>query len=178
MSDSSCLPQAYMNKPGAGEKTQGTGTSMFSKDGAVGKMFNGKPACVFSTVAASCRRHFSGIFIDWFLSQLTASLAVLLNRLADPSTRKVPLGRTSTQTARLGVWFKKIWLKRSHDQFCGYGNGIIVREPDQPLHWLLSKSIESSAVSSNKTTKNMRCRQNLENPNVRVEIPTFGFPVP
>ncbi|CAF9928823.1 MAG: hypothetical protein HETSPECPRED_006942 [Heterodermia speciosa] len=26
--------------PGAGEKTQGTGTSIFSKDGAVGKMFN------------------------------------------------------------------------------------------------------------------------------------------
>ncbi|KAL8757142.1 MAG: hypothetical protein Q9184_004289 [Pyrenodesmia sp. 2 TL-2023] len=26
--------------PAAGEKTQGTGTSMFSKDGAVGKMFN------------------------------------------------------------------------------------------------------------------------------------------
>ncbi|KAL8801802.1 MAG: hypothetical protein Q9182_004209 [Xanthomendoza sp. 2 TL-2023] len=26
--------------PSAGDKTQGTGTSMFSKDGAVGKMFN------------------------------------------------------------------------------------------------------------------------------------------
>ncbi|KAL8972696.1 MAG: hypothetical protein Q9197_002656 [Variospora fuerteventurae] len=26
--------------PAAGDKTQGTGTSMFSKDGAVGKMFN------------------------------------------------------------------------------------------------------------------------------------------
>ncbi|MCJ1233602.1 hypothetical protein MMC14_001560 [Varicellaria rhodocarpa] len=28
--------------PAAGEKTQGTGTSMFSKDGAVGSMFNGE----------------------------------------------------------------------------------------------------------------------------------------
>ncbi|KAI4111024.1 MAG: hypothetical protein LQ345_006890 [Seirophora villosa] len=27
-------------QPAAGDKTQGTGTSMFSKDGAVGKMFN------------------------------------------------------------------------------------------------------------------------------------------
>ena len=28
-------------QPAAGEKTTGTGTSMFSKDGAVGSMFNG-----------------------------------------------------------------------------------------------------------------------------------------
>lgn len=32
-----------IEKPGAGDKTQGTGTSIFSKDGAVGKMFNGGP---------------------------------------------------------------------------------------------------------------------------------------
>ena len=60
-SDSICLPQAYMKKPGAGEKTQGTGTSMFSKDGAVGKMFNGKPVSTFSTVLqaviATCQVH-------------------------------------------------------------------------------------------------------------------------
>ncbi|KAL8654922.1 MAG: hypothetical protein Q9226_003246 [Calogaya cf. arnoldii] len=30
--------------PAAGDKTQGTGTSMFSKDGAVGKLFNGNVA--------------------------------------------------------------------------------------------------------------------------------------
>ena len=29
-------------QPAAGEKTTGTGTSVFSKDGAVGSMFNGK----------------------------------------------------------------------------------------------------------------------------------------
>ncbi len=29
------------SQPAAGEKTRGTGTSMFSKDGAVGSMFNG-----------------------------------------------------------------------------------------------------------------------------------------
>lgn len=29
-------------QPSAGEKTTGTGTSMFSKDGALGSMFNGK----------------------------------------------------------------------------------------------------------------------------------------
>ncbi|KAL8939806.1 MAG: hypothetical protein Q9216_003157 [Gyalolechia sp. 2 TL-2023] len=32
--------QADPEQPAAGDKTQGTGTSMFSKDGAVGKMFN------------------------------------------------------------------------------------------------------------------------------------------
>ena len=31
----------HHDKPAAGEKTTGTGTSMFSKDGAVGSMFNG-----------------------------------------------------------------------------------------------------------------------------------------
>lgn len=30
-------------QPAAGEKTQGTGTSIFDKQGAVGKMFNGEP---------------------------------------------------------------------------------------------------------------------------------------
>ncbi|KAL8933603.1 MAG: hypothetical protein Q9211_005690 [Gyalolechia sp. 1 TL-2023] len=34
------LQQADLEQPAAGDKTQGTGTSMFSKDGAVGKMFN------------------------------------------------------------------------------------------------------------------------------------------
>ena len=29
-------------QPAAGEKTQGTGTSIFDKQGAVGSMFNGK----------------------------------------------------------------------------------------------------------------------------------------
>ena len=29
-------------QPAAGDKTQGTGTSIFSKDGAVGSMFNGE----------------------------------------------------------------------------------------------------------------------------------------
>lgn len=34
-----------LEKPAAGDKTQGTGTSIFSKDGAVGKMFNGERDC-------------------------------------------------------------------------------------------------------------------------------------
>jgi len=29
------------DQPAMGEKTQGTGTSVFSKDGSIGKMFNG-----------------------------------------------------------------------------------------------------------------------------------------
>ena len=41
-------------QPAAGEKTTGTGTSMFSKDGALGSMFNGTACppqshtCIFS----------------------------------------------------------------------------------------------------------------------------------
>ena len=40
----SCINSGLMPsdmQPAAGEKTTGTGTSMFSKDGAVGSMFNG-----------------------------------------------------------------------------------------------------------------------------------------
>ena len=40
----SCINSGLMlgdMQPAAGEKTTGTGTSMFSKDGALGSMFNG-----------------------------------------------------------------------------------------------------------------------------------------
>ena len=35
------MHESVKQTPAAGEKTQGTGTSVFSKDGAVGSMFNG-----------------------------------------------------------------------------------------------------------------------------------------
>lgn len=37
---SSGIHESVKQTPAAGEKTTGTGTSVFSKDGAVGKMFN------------------------------------------------------------------------------------------------------------------------------------------
>ncbi|MCJ1469936.1 hypothetical protein MMC07_008580 [Pseudocyphellaria aurata] len=39
--------------PSAGEKTQGTGTSVFSKDGAVGSLFNGQSALPFTCPPSS-----------------------------------------------------------------------------------------------------------------------------
>ncbi|KAI4280866.1 MAG: hypothetical protein L6R35_005811 [Caloplaca aegaea] len=38
--NSAMKDQEMTSGPAAGDKTQGTGTSIFSKDGAVGKMFN------------------------------------------------------------------------------------------------------------------------------------------
>ena len=41
----------HHDKPAAGEKTTGTGTSIFSKDGAVGSMFNGIMPLYLSRIA-------------------------------------------------------------------------------------------------------------------------------
>lgn len=90
-------------QPAAGDKTQGTGTSMFSKDGAVGKMFNG-----MSNTPMRCT-------VAYGMFQPTEQLEAPRRRWEDHSINKELLASTSMLTARSVEWYKRTWRTRKHE---------------------------------------------------------------
>lgn len=58
------LPPLRHPQPSAGDKTTGGGTSMFSKDGALGSMFNGTTPLLFQITLVRVRRREGNLLIQ------------------------------------------------------------------------------------------------------------------